>query len=224
MGGSATGSRKRRAAARAAARLRRLLRRERELWAAGRERVAGVDEAGMGPLAGPVIAAAVIFAPGEGLRGVDDSKRLTPERRAELAERIRERALAWGVARVDPAEIDSINIYQAGLLAMRRAVEGLALAPDYLLVDGRLVPGVAAEQERVVRGDASCHAIAAASILAKTERDAVMVRYDREYPGYGFAAHKGYATAEHRAAIRRLGKSPIHRASFTLLPQPRLWD
>jgi len=221
---SATESRKRREAARAGARLRRLLRRERELWEAGRRRIAGVDEAGMGPLAGPVIAAAVIFPPGVGVRGVDDSKRLTPRRREELVERIREQALAFRVARVEPAEIDSINIYQAGLLAMRRAVEGLSLRPDYLLIDGREVPGMEAEQEKVIKGDARCHAIAAASILAKTERDAVMIGYDREYPGYGFASHKGYPTAGHREAIRRLGSSPIHRVSFTLIPQGRLWD
>jgi len=178
----------------------------------------------MGPLAGPVVAAAVIFPPGVGVRGVDDSKRLTAERRQALADRIRAAALSYRVARADPAEIDSINVYQAGLLAMRRAIEGLAIPPDFLLVDGRQLSGMGAEQERVIKGDARCHVIAAASILAKTARDALMKCYDREYPGYGFATHKGYPTAGHRDAIRRLGSTPIHRRSFTLLPQPRLWD
>ncbi len=214
----------RRRAARAGARLRRLLRRERELWEQGLARVAGVDEAGVGPLAGPVVAAAVAFPAGAGLKGVDDSKRVPPERRAELADEIRRTAACYRVARVEPEEIDALNIYQAGLVAMRRAVEGLGVAPDYVLVDGRRIPELVVPQETVIGGDAKCHAIAAASILAKTERDAVMLRYDAEYPGYGFAAHKGYATAAHREAIRRLGPSPIHRRSFTLLPPPRLFD
>lgn len=186
--------------------------------------MAGVDEAGVGPLAGPIVAAAVIFRPGCGLKGVDDSKRVAPARREELARAIREEALAYHVARVDPEEIDSINIYRAGLLAMRQAVSGLSVEPDFLLVDGRKIPEIEVEQEKVIGGDRRCHAIAAASILAKTARDALMVGYDADYPGYGFASHKGYPTAEHREAIRRLGSSPIHRRSFTLLPQPRLWD
>jgi ribonuclease HII len=205
-------------------RLERLLCRERELWAEGLSRVAGVDEAGVGPLAGPVVAAAVVFPPGKGLEGVDDSKRLTRKRRASLAEAIRQEASAWCVAVVEPAEIDRLNIYQAGLLAMRRSIEGLAPAPQRLLVDGRHVPGLELPQERWIRGDARCHAIAAASILAKTARDAMMEDFDAEYPGYGFASHKGYATRSHRDAIRRLGPSPIHRRSFTLLPPPGLWD
>jgi ribonuclease HII len=204
--------------------VRQLLRRERELWASGRMRVAGVDEAGMGPLAGPVVAAAVVFPPGAGLKGVDDSKRLTTTRRQDLSEAIREAALAYRVARVDPEEIDSLNIYRAGLLAMRRAVEGLGIRPDFLLVDGREIPGLEPPQEKVIGGDGRCHVIAAASILAKTERDALMVGYDEEYPGYGFASNKGYPTPGHREAIRRLGCTPIHRRSFTLLPQARLWD
>jgi ribonuclease HII len=205
-------------------RLRRLLRRERELWGEGFERVAGVDEAGMGPLAGPVVAAAVIFPPGEGLRGVHDSKRLTALQRHKLADRIRETALACSIVRIDVEEIDSLNIYRAGLEAMRRAVKGLAVAPDYVLVDARRIPGVETTQDVVIKGDAKCHAIAAASILAKTTRDGLMERYDAQYPGYDFASHKGYATDSHRAAIRRLGPSPIHRRSFTLLPHPRLFD
>jgi len=205
-------------------RLQRLLRREQELWGAGRHRVAGVDEAGTGPLAGPVVAAAVIFPPEQGLLGVDDSKRLTAKQRAALADEIRAGALAFGVWTVEPGEIDALNIYQAALLAMRRAIEILDPVPDYLLIDGRKSIGLDLPQESVIKGDAKCHAIAAASILAKTERDALMERYDTRYPGYGFAAHKGYATAEHRAAIRRLGPSPIHRRSFTLLPHPRLFE
>lgn len=219
-----TSDAKRRKAARMAARLQRLLRRERELWEQGMTRVAGVDEAGVGPLAGPVVAAAVIFPSGRGVRGVDDSKRLPPERRLELAEAIRGAAAFYRVALVGPEEIDALNIYQAGLLAMRRAVEGLGAEPDYVLVDGRRIPELSVPQETVIGGDAKCHAIAAASILAKTERDAAMLRYDAEYPGYGFATHKGYPTAAHRDAIRKLGPSPIHRRSFTLLPQPRLFD
>jgi ribonuclease HII len=201
-----------------------LLGRERELWAEGFERVSGVDEAGMGPLAGPVVAAAVIFRPGEGLRGVHDSKRLTPARRKELDGEIRRTALAYSVVRVDVGEIDSLNIYRAGLEAMRRAVEGLEPGPDFVLVDGRRIPGVDAPREVVIKGDAKCNAIAVASILAKRERDVLMEPYDAEYPGYDFASHKGYATSAHREAIRRLGPSPIHRRSFTLLPHPKLWD
>jgi ribonuclease HII len=205
-------------------RLRRLLERERELWADGFERVAGVDEAGMGPLAGPVVAAAVIFPPGEGLRGVHDSKQLTGLRRSKLADGIRQCALAYSIVVVDVDEIDRLNIYRAGLEAMRRAVGALDVPPDFVLVDARRIPGVTPPQEVVIKGDAKCHAIAAASVLAKTERDALMQRYDAQYPGYDFGAHKGYATSAHREAIRRLGPSPIHRRSFTLLPHPRLWD
>jgi len=205
-------------------RLERLLRREQALWAEGFERVAGVDEAGVGPLAGPVVAAAVIFPPGEGLRGVDDSKRLDPGARGELAERIRESASCWAVGRVDPLEIDRVNIYQASLEAMRRALRGLDAAPDFVLVDGRGFPGIETPHEVIVRGDATCHAIAAASILAKTARDALMIDYDHQYPGYGFASHKGYPTEAHRDAIRKLGPCDIHRRSFTLLPHPTLWE
>jgi len=208
----------------AAERLVRLLRRERELWDEGLSFVAGVDEAGIGPLAGPVVAAAVVFPAGVGLEGVDDSKKLSPARRLALAEAIKDAALSFRVAVVGPAEIDRLNVYQAGLLAMRRAVEGLAPPPQHLLVDGRRIPGLRQPQECWIKGDSRCHSIAAASILAKTERDAMMVEFDARYPGYGFAAHKGYATRSHRDALRRLGPSPIHRRSFTLLPPPGLWD
>ena len=186
--------------------------------------VAGVDEAGVGPLAGPVVAAAVVMPADCGLVGVDDSKKLNATRRSGLADEIRRSARAWRVARAEPSEIDSINIYQATRLAMRRAVLGLGLDPDYLLVDGRTALDVDLPQEAVVKGDATCHVIAAASILAKTARDELMVDFDAEYPGYGFAEHKGYPTEAHRDAIRRMGPTPIHRRSFTLLPQPRLFD
>ena len=208
---------------RAARLLQTLLTRERELWASGLTRVAGVDEAGVGPLAGPVVAAAGIFPEGCGLPGVDDSKKLTPEKRATLALSIRENALAFSVALVTPEEIDRINVYQATLAAMGRAVDGLAIKPQYVLVDARRIPGCDLPQEAIIRGDAQCHAIAAASILAKTTRDALMRRYDDEFPGYGFADHKGYPTEAHREAIRRLGPCAIHRLSFTLLPAARLW-
>lgn len=208
---------------RAARRLDALLTRERELWATGIERIAGVDEAGVGPLAGPVVAAAVIFPSGCGLPGVDDSKKLTPERRALLAVAIRENALAFSVAIVEPDEIDRINVYQATLAAMGRAVDGLSMRPQHVLVDARRIPGCDLPQEPIIRGDAHCHAIAAASILAKTSRDALMRRYDEEFPGYGFADHKGYPTEAHRDAIRKLGPCAIHRRSFTLLPSPKLW-
>jgi ribonuclease HII len=205
-------------------RLARLLVRERELWAAGVERVAGVDEAGVGPLAGPLVAAAVVFAPGIGLRGVDDSKKLAPETRRRLADEIRASAVSFAIAVVEPEEIDRVNIYQATLAAMARALHGLAVTPQHVLVDARRIPGYDVPQEPIIRGDATCHAIAAASILAKTTRDALMLRYESEYPGYGFAAHKGYGTETHREALRRLGPCPIHRRSFTLLPPPTLFD
>lgn len=206
------------------ARRTRMLRRERALWKDGLTRVAGVDEAGVGPLAGPVVAAAVVFRPGESVPGVNDSKRIGPARRMELASEVRDRAAAWRVCRVEPGEIDEINIYRATLEAMRRAVIGLDPAPEFVLVDARTIPGLSCPQEGIVKGDASCHAIAAASILAKTERDRIMAEYDREYPGYGFEAHKGYPTEAHRDAIRSLGPCPIHRMSFTLLPQGSLFE
>ena len=217
-------TRTKRAARRAESRrFTRLLTRERELWDAGVLRVAGVDEVGCGPLAGPVVAAAVVFPVGTGVRGVNDSKQLDPTRRLTLAGEIRTAALAWAVGRVDPGEIDEINIYHAALEAMRRAVSALAVVPERVLVDARTIPGIDAPQEKWIKGDARCHAIAAASILAKTARDAWMEEYDLAYPGYGFAEHKGYSTAQHRAAVRKLGPSPIHRRSFTL-PQPTLFD
>jgi len=205
-------------------RLDTLLTRERELWASGVSRIAGVDEAGVGPLAGPIVAAAVIFPEGLGLPGVDDSKKLTPASRARLAANIRESALAYAVAVVNAEEIDRINPYRAALAAMGRALSALDLRPDHVLVDARRVPGCDWPQEAIIKGDARCHAIAAASILAKTTRDELMLRYDGEFPGYGFADHKGYGTVSHRDAIRRLGPCAIHRMSFTLLPPAKLWE
>ena len=207
-----------------ARRLTRLLKRERELWASGIERICGVDEAGVGPLAGPVVAAAVVFPPGVGLKGVDDSKKLLPERRERLAIEIRECAVAWAVAIVEPEEIDRLNIYRASLAAMGRAVDGLSIKPQHILIDARRIPGCDLPQEPIVGGDALCHAIAAASILAKTARDALMRDYETVYPGYGFAEHKGYTTAAHRDALRKLGPCPIHRKSFVLIPPRGLFD
>jgi len=207
-----------------ARRLATLLARERELWATGIERICGVDEAGVGPLAGPVVAAAVVFPPGVGVRGVDDSKKLLAGRREELAIEIRESALSWSVAVVESDEVDRLNIYHASLAAMGRAVEALAVRPQHVLIDARRIPGCDLPQEPIVGGDALCHAIAAASILAKTTRDALMRDYEQVYPGYGFALHKGYTTTAHRDAIRKLGPCPIHRKSFLLLPLPTLFD
>jgi ribonuclease HII len=210
-------------------RLRKLLQFESALWAAGVLHVAGVDEAGMSPLAGPVAAAAVIFAPGSRIPGVDDSKKLDAGTRDRLAVEIKERAVAWSVAFAEVEEIDRINIYWAGLLAMRRAVEGLSLAPQHILIDARRLRELQTPQQAIVNGDGKSLTIAAASILAKTARDALMRKLDVEYPGYGFSKHKGYPVREHVAALVRLGASPIHRRSFAPvrtvlgLPELPLW-
>jgi ribonuclease HII len=195
-------------------RLRKLLQFENALWAAGVLHVAGVDEAGMSPLAGPVAAAAVIFAPGSRIPGVDDSKKLDAATRDRLAVEIKERAVAWSVAFAEVEEIDRINIYWAGLLAMRRAVEGLSVAPEHILIDARRLKELKAPQQAIIKGDTRSLTIAAASILAKTARDALMRLLDAEYPGYGFARHKGYPVREHVAALARLGACPVHRRSF----------
>lgn len=210
-------------------RLRKLLQFESALWDAGLLHVAGVDEAGMSPLAGPVAAAAVIFAPGSRIPGVDDSKKLDAETREKLAVEIKGRAVAWSVAFAQVEEIDRINIYWAGLLAMRRAVEGLSVVPQHILLDARRLKELEQPQQAIVNGDAKSLTIAAASILAKTARDALMCKLDTEYPGYGFAKHKGYPVREHVAALARLGASPVHRRSFAPvrsilgLPQLPLW-
>ena len=176
--------------------------------------LAGVDEVGRGPLAGDVVAAAVILDPHRPVSGLRDSKKLTPRQRETLSIEIRENALAWSLGRASVAEIDSINILQASLLAMKRAVEALALQPEYVLVDGNHLPRWSYASEPVVRGDDRIPAIAAASILAKVQRDAEMVALEKTYPGYGLARHKGYPTPEHLAALKQLGVSPIHRKSF----------
>jgi ribonuclease HII len=195
-------------------RIRHLLRFENELWESGMEHVAGVDEAGMSPLAGPVAAAAVILPRGYRLNGVDDSKKLDPETRATLAVTIKERAVAWAVGLVTPEEIDRINIYWAGILAMQRAVEALAPVPEMLLIDARKLREVPIPQRSIVHGDALSFSIAAASIIAKTTRDRIMAELDAQYPGYGFARHKGYPVREHYDALDRLGACPVHRRSF----------
>lgn len=195
-------------------RLRHLSRHERELWQQGFLHVAGVDEAGMSPLAGPVVAAAAILPVGYRLARIDDSKKLSAEQRDLLAAHIKRDAVAWAVGVVEAPEIDRINIYRAGLLAMRRAVEGLSVRPDHLLIDARSLKELPVPQRGIVHGDAECISIAAASILAKTRRDAIMVELDQRYPGYGLARHKGYPVQEHVRALNLRGVLPIHRRSF----------
>ena len=185
--------------------------------------IAGVDEAGRGPLAGSVVAAAVILDPARPIAGLADSKKLSEAKRDALAPLIRERALAWCVAEASVAEIDTLNILHATMLAMRRAVEGLGVPPREVLIDGNRVPkGLLVPARAIVKGDALEPAVSAASILAKTVRDAQLLELDARHPGYGFARHKGYPTAEHLAAIERLGVLPEHRKSFG--PVRRLLD
>lgn len=176
--------------------------------------VCGVDEVGRGPLAGPVVAAAVILDPDRPVAGLADSKKLTERRREQLFEQIRANALAWSLGRAEVAEIDRINILQASLLAMQRAVAGLGRMPQHALVDGNRLPALSCPARAVVGGDASEPCISAASILAKVVRDREMVQLDAQYPGYGLARHKGYPTRVHLAALETLGVSPIHRRSF----------
>ncbi|MEO5768397.1 MAG: ribonuclease HII [Polyangia bacterium] len=195
-------------------RLRTILRFERALWSRGVVHVAGVDEAGMSPLAGPVAAGAVIFRPDFRLAGVDDSKKLSPEEREELAPLIREQAVAWCVGFVEPEEIDRINIYWAGILAMQRAVDGLGVRPQHLLIDARKLKDTTIAQQGIIRGDEKSLTIAAASILAKTARDARMRELHQQYPAYGFAKHKGYPVKEHTQALQVHGACPAHRRSF----------
>lgn len=184
-----------------------------------RHAVAGVDEAGRGPLAGPVVAAAVILDPAQPIAGLADSKRLPPGVRVELAAQIRARARCWAIGVADAAEIDQLNVLGATLLAMRRALLGLSLPPRAVIVDGNRLPRLddlscAADARAIVRGDASHAAISAASILAKTWRDQLMEQLDTRFPGYGFAIHKGYPTAQHLAALGQMGPTPIHRWTF----------
>jgi ribonuclease HII len=190
---------------------------ERVLWKSGVQDIAGVDEAGVAPLAGPVVAAAVVFPPNTDIHGIDDSKKLDAPTRAALAQEIRAKAsgVAVGIGTVE--DIDRLNIYHAALLAMRRAVEGLPRRPQHVLVDARTVPGIEMPQNAFNKGDGINFSIAAASIIAKTTRDALMLELDRQYPGYGFAAHKGYPTPEHRKAFLELGPCPVHRMSFPVI-------
>ncbi|MEZ5571902.1 MAG: ribonuclease HII [Halioglobus sp.] len=178
------------------------------------QRIAGVDEVGRGPLAGEVVAAAVILDPERPIDGLRDSKKLSASRREALAQLIQERALAWSIASASVTEIDELNILQASLLAMHRAVQALQLQPDFVQVDGNRLPDWQYEAEAVVRGDDRVPAIAAASILAKVYRDNALIELDARYPGYGFATHKGYPTAVHLQALESLGATPEHRRSF----------
>jgi ribonuclease HII len=200
-------------------RLRHLLRYEVALWDRGTVHVAGVDEAGMAPLAGPVVAGACILPHDYRPRGIDDSKQLDRAERERLAEDIKRNAIAWATARAEIEEIDSLNIYHAGILALLRAVRGLGLAPEHVLVDARKLPQLGIPHTPIIHGDALSLTIAAASILAKTTRDALMCELDRAHPGYGFARHKGYPTPEHFEALGRLGACPIHRRSFAPVRQ-----
>lgn len=176
--------------------------------------IAGVDEVGRGPLAGPVVAAAVILDPKNPVQGLMDSKKLTEKRRNLLAIEIREKAMAWSLGRAEHGEIDSINILQASLLAMKRAVESLSVNPELVLVDGVYCPDIIYKVEAIIKGDSKIPEISAASIIAKVARDNEMIELDNEYPGYGFSQHKGYPTKMHINALGELGVSPIHRKSF----------
>ena len=195
-------------------RLDAMLHFERVLWKAGIVHIAGVDEVGIGPLAGPVVAAAVVFPPDTEIEGVDDSKVLDEETRQLLEKRIRTKAVGIGIGIVDVDDIDRINIYQAGIRAMRLAVSLLPVLPQHVLVDSRTIPDLAQPQNSFNKGDGINFSIAAASIVAKVYRDRLMTDLDQTFPGYGFADHKGYATPAHQAAIRQLGPCSIHRKSF----------
>ena len=195
-------------------RLDAMLHFERVLWKAGIVHIAGVDEVGVGPLAGPVVAAAVIFPPGTEINSIDDSKLLDEEMRVLLDGAIRSKAAAVGIGLVDVEDIDRMNIYHAGIRAMHLALTSLSIAPQHVLVDSRTIPGLTQPQNSFDKGDGINFSIASASIVAKVYRDRLMTEMDSMYPGYGFASHKGYATPEHQQAIRRLGPCEIHRRSF----------
>jgi len=194
-------------------RLTKLTQFERELWDQGVELVGGVDEVGMAPLAGPVITAAVILPRGARLKGVNDSKQLTHEEREELAPQIKAMAICWAIGEATVEEIDRLNIYQAGLLALKRAVMALKPLPQHLLVDARRID-VPMPQQPIIQGDAKSLTIGAASIVAKVHRDRLMSELDSKYPGYGLCNHKGYPTPEHLEALSRLGPCELHRRSF----------
>lgn len=184
--------------------------------------VAGVDEVGRGPLAGPVVTAAVILDPERPIAGLADSKVLSEKRREALFDEIKEKAMAWAIGRAEVEEIDELNILQATMLAMQRAVAGLDVTPSYVLVDGNRCPDLPCSSEAIIKGDGTVPVISAASIIAKVTRDREMVVMDEEYPGYGLAGHKGYPTKAHIAALEALGVTPIHRRSFA--PVRRLLD
>src|SRR5580658_7949379 len=188
----------------------------------GATRIAGLDEVGRGPMFGPVVAAAVILPEGWRLRGLTDSKQLSEEDRIRFSDAIRSNAVAWAIAVVDAETIDRINIRRASLLAMRLAVEQLALSPDYLLIDGIDTIDWPCPQQPVVQGDSRSLSIAAASVLAKVHRDRLLVEFDSQFPGYGLASHKGYCCPEHFAALARLGPTPLHRRSFRPIAQAEL--
>jgi ribonuclease HII len=192
---------------------------ERAARASGALQIAGCDEVGRGPLFGPVVAAAVILPKGCRLPGLTDSKQLSEKRRNELDIKIRARALAWAVAAVDAETIDRINIRQASLLAMRLAVQQLAIPPDYLLIDGCDLVDWPCPQRSVIQGDALSYSIAAASVLAKVHRDRLLVELDSQFPGYGLAHHKGYGSPEHLAALALLGPTPLHRKTYQPVAQ-----
>lgn len=194
-----------------------LLKQEVEFWKKGFSYVAGVDEAGRGPLAGPVVAAAVMFNKNDCyIRGIKDSKLLSAKRREEIAESIHQNAISIGIGICEPSEIDQINILQASLLAMRKAIQTLNPLPDQIIVDGRHTPATKIPCMPLIKGDFYSRVVAAASIIAKVERDQMMVKYDKIYPLYGFAQHKGYPTQKHINAIENHGLLPIHRRSFKI--------
>jgi ribonuclease HII len=196
------------------------LKEERKLWDLGFQRVAGLDEAGRGPLAGPVVAAVFMITPGFFREDLNDSKQMNPVQRERCYNFLTAGDWEYGVGVVEPDEIDRINIYQASRRAMSKALQTLNRAPDYLLVDALMVPDTEIPQTALIHGDALSVAIAAASVVAKVTRDRLMEDYDRVYPGYGFAQHKGYPTVKHYEALERLGPSPIHRRSFRLQKEP----
>lgn len=200
-------------------RISKLLHWERKLWATGYQFVAGIDEAGRGPLAGPVVAAAVVFSQQPYIPGMDDSKRVSSNVRQELVLAINENALGVGVGSVDEKEIDRTNIRQASLVAMRLAAESLPIIPDFALVDGRDIPELDLEARALIKGDRISFSIAAASIIAKVTRDQMMVEYHKIYPNYGFDRNKGYPTPEHLRALKLHGPCPIHRRSFRPIRQ-----
>ncbi len=196
------------------ARLLELLAPERALWAAGRRYIAGVDEVGRGPLAGPVVAAAVILPQDFALLGVNDSKKLSPKRREILFDQIREAAVAYAIGRREPQRVDEINVLEATKESMRDALAALSVRPDHVLIDAITLRGLQIPQTAIVHGDATSISIAAASILAKVTRDREMIEMDRIWPGYGFEQHKGYGTKQHYEALAALGPCPIHRKTF----------